>query len=286
MNFLNIIVMPTTRSQACSVQPTEQVTSPRANPPRRVSHSRQGNAGVTMDLDAGSTSSIVAQGDAPTTDFTISCCKNKRCKTCRTIDTSKEITSNVTNRTYQILNPTGENLHFQSQNLIYLCTCISCNVQYVGETVQKLNLRMNGHRTAKDGCRHEIRHYKEACDGYNFRYQILEKLPGDGYNSLGEVDPDMLTIRKAREDEWIKKMRTIYPYGLNERASEKETDSSVLHQAVGRLFPPLPRSNRSYRSRTSRNNHTSRITSETFFEIVENLIHDDIHNSFNEIRKT
>ena len=63
---------------------------------------------------------------------------------------------------------------------------------------------MNGHRSAKDGCSHEIHHYKEACNGYNF--QILEKLPGNGYNSSGEVDPDMLTIRKAKENEWIKKL--------------------------------------------------------------------------------
>ena len=50
--------MPTTRSQACSAQPAEQVTSPRDyhtprrmgdHPtPRRVLRSRQGNAGVTQ----------------------------------------------------------------------------------------------------------------------------------------------------------------------------------------------------------------------------------------------
>ena len=251
-----------------------------------VLRSRQGNAGVIVNLDAGSTSFIVAEGDSSTTGFTISRCTNKRCKTCRTFNTSTEIISNVTNRTYKITNPTGENLHCQSQNLIYLCTCLSCNVQYVGETAQKLNLRMNGHRTAKDGCRHEIHHYKEACNGYNFQYQILEKLPGNGYNSSGEVDPDMLTIRKAKEDEWIKKLRTIYPYGLNESASDKETDSSVLHQAVGKLYPPLPRGSRSYRSRENRNNHSSKLSAIEFFEIVEDHIRNDIHNSFNEIRKT
>ena len=277
--------MPTTRSQACSVQPTEQVTSPRADPPRRVLRSRQGNAGVIMNMGEGSTSFIVARGDASDTGFTISHCKDKRCKTCRTFNTSKEIVSNVTNRKYKIINHTGENLHCQSQNTIYLCTCLSCNVQYVGETVQQLNERMNGHRTAKDGCKHEIIHCKEACDGYNFQYQILEKLPGTGYDSSGEVDPAMLKIRKAREDEWIKKLRTIYPYGLNESASDKETDSSILHPAVGKLYPPLPRSNRSYRSRENRNNHSPNVSFTEFFEIVNTLIHNDIHSSFNEIRK-
>ena len=96
---------------------------------------------------------------------------------------------------------------------------------YVGETAQPMHERMNGHRTAKEGCKHELTHCNEACKGYHFQYQILEKLPGTGYTSSGLVDPAMLEIRKAKEDEWIKKLRTIYPYGLNESASDKETDS-------------------------------------------------------------
>ena len=120
---------------------------------------------------------------------------------------------------------------------------------------------------------------------YNFKYQILEKLPGDGYTSSGEVDPDMLIIRKMKEDEWIKKLRTIYPYGLNESASEKETDSSVRHPAVGKLFPPLPRSSRQYRARENRNNHSSIVSCGEFFERLDTLIRTDLHNTFNEIRK-
>ena len=278
--------MPTTRLQACSVQPTEQVTSPRANPPRRVLRSRQGNAGVIVNLGEGSTSFIVARGDASDTGFSISRCKDKRCKTCKTLNTSREIISYVTKRRYRLINQTGENLNCHSQNIIYLCTCLCCGVQYVGETAQEMHERMNGHRTAKDGCKHEINHCREACKGYNFQYQILEKLPGNGYTSSGVVDPVMLEIRKAKEDEWIKKLRTIYPYGLNESASDKETDSSVLQPAVGKLFPPLPRSNRIARSRDNRNSRVSNISSDEFFESVDNLIRNDIHNCFNEIRKT
>ena len=45
--------MPNSRLPACSVQSTEQVTSPRANPPRRILRSRQGNAGVIVNLGEG-----------------------------------------------------------------------------------------------------------------------------------------------------------------------------------------------------------------------------------------
>ena len=276
-----------TRSQACSMQPTEQVTSPRASPPRRMLRSRQGNAGVIVNIDGGSTSFIVALGRASATSYSVSFCRDKRCLTCRTLILSNIITSNVTHRKYQAINHTGENLNCHSQNTIYLCTCLSCSIQYVGETALPLHQRINGHTTAKQGCKHEIKHCKESCNGYNFKYQILEKLPGNGYKPSGELDPEMTKIRKSREDIWMKKLRTIYPYGLNEKASDKETDSSVVEPAIGKLFPPLTRNGtRNSRSRQNRNIHSSQITCQEFFDKLDYLLNHDIHNSFNDIRKT
>ena len=103
--------MPTTRSQACSAQPAEQVTSPRDHhTPRRVLRSRQGNAGVIVNTGEGSPSFIVALGDASGMNFTISHCKDKRCKTCKTFDLSKEIISNVTKRKYHAIYFMGSTL--------------------------------------------------------------------------------------------------------------------------------------------------------------------------------
>jgi len=197
---------------ACSVQPTEQVASPRDGQgmvPRRVLRSRQGNAGVIMNIGEGSTSFIVALGDA-SENFSITKCRDKRCKTCPKLKINKTFESNVTKRRYEVINHTGENLTCHSQNIAYLLTCLSCNIQYVGETAYPCHTRMNGHRTAKEGCEHEIRHCKEACNGYNFQYQIIEKLPGTGYNQ-GQLDPAMTRLRKEREEIWIKKLRMIYP---------------------------------------------------------------------------
>ena len=276
--------MPRTRSQACSTQPVEQVTSPRVSRPRRTPRSQQGNAGVVINNDVGGTSIIMAQGT--TSDYQVTKCNDKRCNTCKNLILSKNITSNVTGRSYEAKNHTKKILSGHSQNLIYLCTCLKCNVQYVGETVQPLNKRINGHRTAKEGCEHEIKHRDEVCGGYHFKFQILEKLPGDGYLPTGEVDPEMLSVRKTQEDIWIKKLRTIYPYGLNEKAMDKVTDSKVNHPAVGRLFPPLPRqSGRPTRSRENRNDKTSILSCDDFFSTVENLITNDLLSSFNEIRK-
>ena len=91
--------MTNPRLQACSAQPAEQVTSPRANPPRRVLRSRQGQAGVVVNLGDGGTSFIIALGTP--SEYRVVRCKDKRCQTCVNLSLSKYVTSNVAGRTYE-----------------------------------------------------------------------------------------------------------------------------------------------------------------------------------------
>ena len=94
----------------------------------------------------------------------------------------------------------------------------------------------------------------------------MEKLPGNGYLSTGEIDPEMTKIRKAREDIWMKKLGTIYPYGLNEKACDRDTNSSVIEPAIGKLFAPLPRNGlRPCRSRENRNDKSFNLSCSEFF---------------------
>ena len=46
----------------------------------------------------------------------------------------------------------------------------------------------------------------------------------------------MQKLRLQREDYWMKKLPTIYPYGLKERS-----ENSNLEQPTGKAFPPLPK---------------------------------------------
>ena len=208
--------MTNSQLQACSVQPTEQVTSPRANTPRRVLHSspsvtprrrlqsRQGNAGVIINLDEGGPSFIIAGRQIPES-FLISRCANTRCKTCPNWNKDNSIISNVTNKKYLLINHTRENINCHTQNIVYLLTCNECNIQYVGETIQPFNERLNGHRTSKVGCQHIINH-KSICASHSYTYQVLEKLPGNGYDIYGCPDSEMRTLRKSKEDIWMKKL--------------------------------------------------------------------------------
>ena len=96
----------------------------------------------------------------------------------------------------------------------------------------------------------------------------------------------MRKIRKAHEDVWMKRLRTIYPYGLNEKATDKETNSSVITPAIGKLFPPLPRhASRPSRSRVNRNSNFPALSCRDFFDKLDHLLNNNIRKSFNEIRK-
>ena len=236
---------------------------------------------MIINLGEGSQSFIIALGSA-LDHHVLRKCSDQRCMTCPKFNTSKSFKSNVTNKTYKVVNHTGEDLTCHSQNIIYLLSCITCNIQYIGETANPMHLRMNQHRTSKCGCEHIIHHSTEFCHGHSFIYQIIEKLPGTGYTN-GELDSNITKIRKEHENDWIKKLRTIYPYGLNEKAEGK--DSSNNHPAVGKLFPPLPRTGeRPVRSRINRFNRISPISSSDFFDQLNSFIESDIKNSFNNIR--
>ena len=51
---------------------------------------------------------------------------------------------------------------------------------------------------------------------------MIEHFQGTGYIN-GKVDPEYMKIGLDREEYWIKKLWTIYPYGLNKRARDIHT---------------------------------------------------------------
>ena len=83
------------------------------------------------------------------------------------------------------------------------------------------------------------------------------------------------------EDCAMKDLRTIYPYGLNDKTKNKITgrDSDTIN--IGALFPPLPRKSTCFRrERRNRNNRTETLTKEFFFNQVESWITRDVKSSF------
>ena len=71
-------------------------------------------------------------------------CINKRCKLCPYTSTTESFSSTTTSRCYYIFQGMG----CKTRNVVYLITCKSCSKQYVGETKDPLNIRINGHRSS------------------------------------------------------------------------------------------------------------------------------------------
>ena len=155
------------------------------------------------------------------------------CKTCPDLKIHELIKSSATSRVYQPINDTNKRITCKLQNYVYVLTCKSCFVQYVGKSVTPLHKRINIHRKGKSGC--EIIKFVQIL---LFFIQILEVLPGDGYKN-GDLDTEMTSHRLAREDFWMKTLRTIYLYGL---CDKYKRDPKVHKDApVSKLFPALPR---------------------------------------------
>ena len=162
-------------------------------------------------------------------------CSHARCATCPAINRTNTFISSVTGREYTTIGADNTKKICKIQNYIYLLTCNGCNAQYVGESIIPLHKRMNIHRTAKSGCEIFINHFTEVCPNQTFSIQIIETLQSDGYSN-GSRDEELYTERLDREDYWMKTLRTVYPYGLNEK-----TKKMNKLMPVGKLFSPLSR---------------------------------------------
>ena len=147
-----------------------------------------------------------------------------------------------------ILLPNGTTyIDCKSPYLIYLITCNRCCLQYVEKTVQKLNKRFNWQRTGfhqpgKYGFCHIVSDYfhKGIYCNASYSAQLLEKLEGHGRTTNYALDISITSRRKQRERTWMLKLRTIYPYGLNDRL-EDEYKKENTHVLVGNKFPHVPR---------------------------------------------
>ena len=121
--------------------------------------------------------------------------------------------------------------------MVYLITCNKCKLQHVGETPQNLNKRFNWHNscfrnpTACSFCKILNTHFSKGyCKDSSYAVNIIEKLGGKGRTDRNTMDFEAKPIRKARETYWMQELRTIFPYGLNDRIEDEfKTDNKYIN---------------------------------------------------------
>ena len=217
----------------------------------------------------------------------ITVCNARLCKMKEYFIPKDMLVSTVTHRSYQVVTPPNcDQLNDHSANVIYLLTCSTCHLQYVGETVQGLNERFTGHRSgiknpAKYGsCRILSEHFNNGiCSNSKYTVQLIEKLEGSGRDEDNKEDLKIKRLRKDKELKWMLSLRTVYPYGLNDRlGDEYKTDKN--QKLIANEFNRLPRKHARI-CRGKNRTGTNRLSSIDFVNKFQLSLKNDIKNTMN-----
>ena len=170
-------------------------------------------------------------------------------------------------------------------------------MQYVGETAQKLNIRFATHRASMSGklksnsCKCLAEHFPTAISKKGkYSVQIMEKWQDNGRTSHYAIDLGEAVLKRKRETELMLKLRTVYPYGLDEKVDTCEDDKNMKRfkiddGIVRKLFSDLPRLFQS--DQTCR--HVNRkginiLNYKQFITNLKNYLKDDLPNALKYIR--
>jgi len=162
-------------------------------------------------------------------------CTNGRCITCSYIDTEHTfVESTITKNKFSIICASeNEILNCNSTNVVYVIACNKCNVQYVGETSQKLKERFLQHqRNVKNrvpGFMYD--HFCGADHSYeDMKVKIIEQVKGE---TKSEIKANLL----KSENFWIRMLITAYPFGFNDRISKFGDISNSINPVGNKNHP-------------------------------------------------
>ena len=117
-----------------------------------------------------------------------------------------------------------------TMSIVYLFTCKKCGIQYVGETGQQLKRRMSNHRNRVKSLQPQPLYKHFNSDGHSLddlTIQPIEEVvlePGD--------EMSLHSKRLSREDFWMRELKTIQPYGLNDNVRSVGNISKLPEEPV------------------------------------------------------
>ena len=123
---------------------------------------------------------------------------------------------------------------------------------------------------------------KGNCKDASYTVNIIEKLEGSRRTDRNTMDFAVKSLRKARETYWTYELRTIFPYGLNDRIGDEfKTDNK--HINVAAKFSSLPRK---YSRANRGKNHKGvpRLLPQQFVKDLNQMLNTSIKDAPNFIR--
>ena len=139
-------------------------------------------------------------------------CSSKNCQICDYLYLGDSFCNNRNGKEFKIY----YNLDCNSCNVVYLINCKKCQVQYVGSTATKFRTRFNNHKSRMNVHEGLTRALKEKDE------LIYRHFNSAGHKGLEDMSVQLIdcvqTEKDLREKEgqWIYKLGTLAPYGLNE----------------------------------------------------------------------
>ena len=138
-------------------------------------------------------------------------CGGKRCKVCDSISESTSFSGPYTSTSYGI----RSTLNCNSKNVIYLNTCKTCKLQYVGSTTTKFRIRFNNY---KNGYRKFSSGKVDVPQASFFKHFTETGHKGiEDWEIILMEECENSTVLRKRESFWQNKLDTFIPKGLNER---------------------------------------------------------------------
>ena len=162
-------------------------------------------------------------------------CKGRRCGVCSYIKETSTFSDRDLKNTYTIKN----RLNCNSQNVVYLVQCKTCNMQYVGSTCTKFRLRFNNYSC----CHGKFSTNKSIAQAsFHAHFSQPDHHGMDDWSfiiidSAGDVG----SVRR-KESFWQYKLNTFTPNGLNEREVSLDYGWSVYWDTLNftlKAFPVL-----------------------------------------------
>ena len=139
-------------------------------------------------------------------------CNSNRCQICTFLCLGRVFQSNKTGKEFTI----NYNLNCNSKNVVYLITCKKCGIQYVGSTTTAFRTRFNNHKS-------RVNAHVNLSSGSKEKDDVLYR----HFHSKGHFGLEHMSIQlidwvkgerelRDKEGQWIYKLRTLIPHGLND----------------------------------------------------------------------
>ena len=159
--------------------------------------------------------SLLVKAKIPTPTITISGCfktHTRNCVTCAVLKETKTFRSKQ-GENFVI----KEDITCTTKGVIYLIDCRDCGKQYVGETGGELRIRHRGHRQELRNNNTPLGKHFNTCK--NFHLIGIEN-----------VRNNTKSIREQRELNWIYRLKTLQPEGINHREASTHIDYQAFQR--------------------------------------------------------